>query len=86
MNSSKEVARNNGLDPETLITSVNGKYFYHAGDNWQREFIAKVSGTAGNLERWVHGSFLEDENGTYDLVYHDDRLNEFEALDIVDEW
>lgn len=81
-----EIVKNNGLDPETIITNVNSSYFYQAGDNWSREFVAKVSGTAGNLERWAYGSLLEDENGTYDLVYHNDSVSKIEAFDLVDKW
>lgn len=81
-----EILKNNCLDPENVITCANSTYFYQGGDNWSREFVAKVSGTEGNLERWVHGSLLEDRDGTYDLVYHNDNMSKIEALDLVDEW
>lgn len=83
--SKSEILKANGLDSETIITNANSSYFYQGGDNWSREFVAKVSGTAGNLERWVYGSLLEDQDGTYDLVYHAD-MSKNEALDLVDNW
>ena len=82
----KEILKNNGLDPETVITCVNSHYFYQGGDNWSRDFVAKISGTAGNLERWIYGSFLEDPDGIYDIVHHSDDLSKIEALDFAANW
>lgn len=82
----EEIIKNSGLDSETIITNANSTYFYQGGDNWSREFVAKVSGTSGNLERWAYGSLLEDENGTYDLVYHNDSMSKDEAFELVDNW
>ena len=77
----KILLKNNGYDIDTLRISVNSEYFYRGGENWKRPFVCKVTGTAGNLERWDAGYLFENMDGVYDFTVSSTGSSAEEAAD-----